>query len=128
MNLPCGDSTYVSVSRDNNLNVPAPIEEINLNLKPFNNLIKIAHLNAVSLPKYRDEISRVINKTKMDIIGISETNVKKNTPCELYKLDGYKFFNVNRENKHSGGVGIFVNNLYAPKAKKIVIKLFCLNR
>ena len=121
MNLPCGDSTYVSVSRDNNLNVPAPIEEINLNLKPFNNLIKIAHLNAVSLPKYRDEISRVINKTKMDIIGISETNVKKNTPCELYKLDGYKFFNVNRENKHSGGVGLFVNNLYSPKAKKIVI-------
>ena len=55
----------------------------------------------------------------MDIIGICETNVKKNTPKDLYKIDGYKFFHVNREGKHSGGVGIFVNSLY--KAKKVEV-------
>ena len=119
--LPNEVNDFSPMPQDNQLSVLSPIDEINNNLENYNKFIKIAHVNAVSLPKYRDEISRVANKTKLDIIGISETNIKKNTPSDLFKIDGYKLFHVNRDHKNSGGVGIFINNLYSPKAKKIEV-------
>lgn len=117
--MPVELDTLLSIPQDRNLGVLAPIEEINFKLELFKHLLRVGHINAVSLPKYRDQISRVIKRTKLDILAVSETYVKKNTPKNRYKIDGYKFFGVNRENKNNGGVGIFVSDNY--KAKKIEI-------
>lgn len=122
-NLPIeGNNTNFSpIPQDHLIDTLSPIQEINSNLSPFRDLIRIGHINAVSLPKYRDEIARVLKLTKMDIVAISEHNIKAHTPKHLYKIEGYKLFHVNRENKKCGGVGILVNDLYANKAKKINI-------
>ena len=74
------DRAWQSIPVDNNLNALSSIEEINSKLKPFNNFLKIAHINPVSIPLHRDEISRFINKTDLDFVGISETNIKKKYP------------------------------------------------
>ena len=118
-NMPFEVDAFNAIPEDRDLAALSPIDEINSNLEPFSNLLKIGHLNAVSLPKYRDEIFRTINKTNFDIICISETNVKKNTPKDLYQMEGYKFFQANRENRNSGGVGVFVKNTFSNKVKKI---------
>ena len=99
--------TNVTIPQDFNLTTNAPIFEINRNLKPFNNFLRIAHMNAVSIPLHRDEIARVLYKTNLDILGVSETNIKHNTPKDLYNIKGYKFFHVDRNHKNCGGVGIF---------------------
>ena len=68
-------SSYREIPLDRNLSVSSPIDEINMNLRTFHNLLIIAHLNAVSIPKYRDEIFRILCKTNIDILCISETNI-----------------------------------------------------
>ena len=89
------NNTYVRHPMDNNLKNSSPINDINSKLKAFRNLISIAHLNSVSIPLHRDEIFRVIVETFFDIIGFSETNIKKNTPPHLFKFPGYKLFHNN---------------------------------
>ena len=117
--LPIQTDNLTLLPSDSEIETLAPIDEIKNNLKNHEHFLKIAHLNAVSLPKYRDEIFRVVNSTNFDVIGISETNVKKNTPKDLYQMQGYKFFNANRENRHCGGVGIFIKDIYSQNAKII---------
>ena len=53
----------------------------------------------------------------MDIVGISETNIKKNTPSELFTIEGYNLIKNNRDHKGRGGVGIYFKQHL--KAKKI---------
>ena len=113
------NNTFVGVPMDNNLNVFTPIYDINSKLKSFRNFISIAHLNTVSIPLHRDEIFRAISLTKMDIVGFSETNIKKNTPSYLFKFSGYKLFHTDRNGKNCGGVGILIKSEWAQKAKKI---------
>lgn len=97
-----------------------PIQKINNELTSYAKFLKISHINAVSIPKHRDEISRLIHGTNMDILAVSETNIKKHTPKETFKIEGYKFFHVNREHKAKGGVGIYVREDF--KTKKIQVK------
>ena len=113
------NSAYISIPMDNNLNLLSPIDEINSNLRPFSKFLSIAHLNSVSIPLHRDEISRVINKTNLDIIGFSETNIKKNTPSGLFKFNGYKLFHSDRNWGNNGGVAVLIKNDIALNAKKI---------
>ena len=113
------NNTYVRHPMDNNLKNSSPINDINSKLKAFRNLISIAHLNSVSIPLHRDEIFRVIVETFFDIIGFSETNIKKNTPPHLFKFPGYKLFHNNREGRNCGGVGILLRDELAKNAKKI---------
>ena len=103
----------------NNNQVLSSIETINHNLKPFNNFLRIAHINAVSVPLHRDEISRFIKKTDLDFVGISETNIKKDISKDLYKFKDYKLFHNNREWGKNGGVGVLVKNEYSKSAKQI---------
>ena len=110
--------SYVSVPMDNNLNIFTPIFDINNKLKPFRNFINLAHLNSVSIPLHRDEIYRIILKTKFDIICFSETNIKKDTPAYRYNFPGYKLFHVDREGP-CGGVGVLIRSDWAHNAKKI---------
>ena len=118
-NMPIELDTFLSIPQDSNLNVLAPIDEINHKLELYKHLIRVGHINAVSLPKYRDQISRVIKRTKFDILAVSETYIKNTTPKNRYKIDGYKFFGENRENKNNGGVGIYVSDIF--KAKRIKV-------
>ena len=113
------NSSYKSIPLDYNLNITSPICEIKNNLKPFSQYLSLAHINAVSIPLHRDEIHRVIHGTNMDIIGVSETNIKKNTPKDLFSFSDYKLFHTNREGRPNGGVGILIKKVYALKAKKI---------
>ena len=85
-----------------------PIDLINSELKPFSNNLKIAHINARSVPKHIDEIKRVLLSTDFDIFAISETFIKTGTPKHLFKIDGYNFFRKDRLSKNGGGIGLFV--------------------
>ena len=113
------NSSYNAIPLDNQLNVTSPIDEIKNNLRPFSQYLSIAHINAVSIPLHRDEILRVVHSTGLDIMGISETNIKKNTPKDMFSFKGYKLFHNNREGRPNGGVGILIKNDYTSKAKKL---------
>ena len=97
-----------------------PAHKINGEVNKFKNILKIGHLNAVSLPLHRDEIQRLLYDTDFDIVAVSETNIKKSTPSLVYKIEGYQFFHVDRNHTTRGGVGIFVKNELT--AKKIQVK------
>ena len=114
------NNTFASFPMDNNLNMSAPIDDINAKLRAFRNLINIAHLNAVSIPLHRDEIFRLLLKINFDIVGFSETNIKKNTPSYLFNFKGYKMFHTDREGK-CGGVGIIIKSEMAKNAKKSML-------
>ena len=58
-------------------NVLSPIDEINMNLRLFDNFIRLCHINSVSIPLHRDEIYRFVKSTKQKIVAFSETNIKK---------------------------------------------------
>ena len=112
-------SIYKEVPSDINLDIRSPIEEIKRNLLKFQQFLAIGHLNTVSVPKYKDQIQRILNKIKFDIFAMSETNIKKNTPKSLYKFCGYKLFHKSREWGKGGGVGILIKDEYASKAKLV---------
>ena len=113
--------SFQSIHLDRINEVPSPIEDINNNLKPFGNFLRIAHINSVSIPLHRDEISRVINSTNLDIVGISETNIKKATLRDRFKFQNYKLFHIDRDWGRNGGVGILVKQEYASSAKLIKV-------
>ena len=92
-----------------------PITKINKELQQFIHNIKVAHLNAVSIPKHRDEISRVLSLTQFDVFGVSETSIKPGTPKNLYQIPGYKLIRADRTHTTKGGVGIYFRDIYQPK-------------
>ena len=98
----------VIVNDENNFDTP--IELINSDLKTFRNNLKIAHINARSLPKHIDEVKRLLLATDFDILAISETFIKTATPKHLFKIGGYKFFHKDRIAKNGGGIGLFVRD------------------
>ena len=96
-----------------------PIRKIKEDFTEHDKSLKICHLNAVSIPKHRDEIYRIIRETDMDIIGVSETNIKRATPADRYRMEGYKLYKEDRNHTTKGGVGIYVRNEL--KAKRIKV-------
>ena len=115
------NSSYLPIPMDTSLNILSPIDEINMNLKYLRNFLCLAHINAVSVPLHRDEIARILIKAQIDFLAISETNIKKNTPRDLYKFNGYKLFHTDRDWGNSGGVGLLIKNEYSQNAKKISV-------
>ena len=114
------NASYMAIPEDNDfLHVCSPIDEMYNNLRPYENFLKFAHLNSVSIPLHRDEIYRAIKN--LDIIAFSETNIKHDTPSHLYKFEGFKLFHVNREGRNNGGVGVLIKNELAKHAKKITV-------
>ena len=95
------------------------VDKINLELNKFRQFLAIGHLNTVSIPLHKDSIYRVLKKIDLDIFGVSETNIKKNTPKDLYHFPGYKFFQKNRDLGNSGGVGVFLKEEFSSNAKII---------
>ena len=101
-------------------NLHTPITKINSELEQFKNFIRFGHLNAVSVPKHREEIYRVIRETLLDIFAVCETNIKPGTPSHLYQMPGYKLIRADRTHSAKGGLGVYCKSEYNPK--KIAIK------
>ena len=95
------------------------VEKINIDLKNHRQFLTLGHLNTVSIPLHKDKIFRVLKKIDLDIFGVSETNIKQGTPKDLFNFPGYKLFHLNRDYAKCGGVGIFLKDEYASKAKLI---------
>ena len=95
------------------------VDKINLELNKFRQFIAVGHLNTVSIPLHKDKIYMMLKKIDLDIFGVSETNIKKSTPKDLYNFPGYKFFQKSRDIGQSGGVGVFLKEEYSANAKLI---------
>ena len=98
-----------------------PIEKIKLKFKNFEDLLKLGHVNARSLPKHIHEIERYLLETLLDIFGVSETFISEDTPQSLYQIPGYKYINKSRDKKCRGGIGIFVNENFPVKVLKLPV-------
>ena len=53
----------------NDFSTPASV--INQKFKKFDNLAKLAHVNARSIPKHIHEIDNILRDTKIDVLGVS---------------------------------------------------------
>ena len=72
-------------------------------------------MNSRSVPKHIHEIRRILENCNFDIVGVSETFIKDQTPEDRYSVNNYKFFKLNRTHTTQGGIGIFVKNTIAVK-------------
>ena len=70
-----------------------PSTTINNKFKNLDHLLKVAHVNARSLPKHIHEIQKILDETGLDILGISETFIAENTPESICQIPGYKYIN-----------------------------------
>ena len=100
-----------------------PCNIINKKLKDYDKLVKIAHVNARSLPKHLHEVIKVIHETNFDILGTCETFLSKNTPKTSFEIPGYNFFHQPRDNSSRSGVGCYVRNEYPAKCIKLPVPL-----
>ena len=88
-------------------NLLTPINKVKFELENYKHILKIGHLNTVSIPKHRDEINRLMGEIDFDIFGASETNIKPGTPANLFRIPGYKLIRADRTVTTKGGVGIY---------------------
>ena len=97
--------------------VPTSIDVIKNAFKNYENLFKLGHVNACSVPKHLHEIQRIIQH--FDALGICETFIKPNTPQTAFNIAGYKFFHVDRTISSRGGVGVYIRSEYPAKLIKL---------
>ena len=102
------ENSRVTINDNADLMLNTPIFTLDHELQKHPHDLKIGHLNTVSIPKRRDLLDRIIRK--FQIFGASETNIKSNTPPELYNFEGYKFFGTPRNNCNFGGVGLYISD------------------
>jgi exonuclease III len=96
---------------------------INLKLKNCDNLLKLAHVNARSIPKHAHEIEKILLDTSIDILGVSETFISQHTPENICKIPGYNLVHVDRDMQCRGGVGIYLNDNLEYKKINLPVKL-----
>ena len=101
------EETQISIP---NINVTLPHEKVINSFKPFNNHLKIAHLNARSIPRHIDEITNLLVETRLDVLAVSETWLYPNANSCLYNIKGYNILRHDRINKRGGGVCIYSRN------------------
>ena len=100
-------------------NIHSPIEQLNNDLKNNQKWLRVAHINARSIPGHITELSRIISETNCDIVGISETFIKNDTPLNRCTIENYNLFTENRSHTTQGGVAFYVKNNI--KVKKIPV-------
>ena len=98
-----------------------PVKVIKEAFTNYENLVKIGHVNARSIPKHLHEIERIIYQ--FDVFGTCETFISSNTPKTSYQIPGYNFFQVSREMSCRGGVGVYINSDFPAKTIKLPMKL-----
>ena len=99
-----------------------PSSIINSKFKSLDKLLKLAHINARSVPKHIYEIEKIVSDTSFDILGVSETFISPTTPESIYQLPGYNFINKSRDKKCRGGVGIYVKENLPYKIIKLPVE------
>ena len=80
----------------------------------------LVHLNIASLSLHKEELENVLNilNFKFDVIGISETKIKKgNDPDYKVSIDGYQQFSTPTESD-KGGVILYISKQYFCKPRK----------
>ena len=107
----------------NNSDFTTVVDQINFLLKYYENLVKLAHVNARSVPMHIHEIMKILLETKLDVLGVSETFISENTPTSLYQIPGYKFIHKSRDKKCRGGIGLYVNENLPVKVIKLSTEL-----
>ena len=105
-----------------------PSNEINSQLKNFENFFKLAHVNSCSIPKHLHEIINVALKTGLDAIGACETFISKHTPMASFNIPGYNFFHADRDSNKvggssRGGVGLYVREEYPAVRIKLPVEM-----
>ena len=86
--------------------------------------ISICHLNNQSMSSTFDEFQFMINQTRFDVITLSETWLKNDKHLiEYVRLPGYEFAYRNRDEKHGGGVGIYIRDTIEFKLRSDISKL-----
>ena len=103
------DSDYEIFLEDGS-QISGPIQQILRDLKNNNNWLRIGHLNSRSVPKHIHEIRRLFKDCGFDIVAVSETFIKEHTPEDMYTIENYKFYKLNRIHSTQGGIGIFVRD------------------
>ena len=94
----------------------SPIDKINQDFKKFNNSFRVCHINPTSVQAHRDEIFRIADATDMDVIAVSESNMKKSTLRSRITLPGYRLIRKDRTHADRGGVCIYIkDNIPAKK-------------
>ena len=79
----------------------------------------IAHLNTQSMTSSFPEFKAMLSAYKFDIITLSETWLKDNKLLLQYvSISGYNFEFLNRQNKRSGGVGVYLKDHLQYKVRK----------
>ena len=101
--LGVSDSAYVEV------------DEIN---KPihYRNDLNIIQLNIRGLLNKQDQLSRLIDNTKTDVILLCETWLSS-AKESLVKIESHKLINKNRTDRIGGGVSILVNKALRSRAR-----------
>ena len=98
-----------------------PIDIIKKKFENHDNLLKLGHVNACSVPKHLHEIERIIEY--FDVFGTCETFIKPNTPKTAFNISGYNFFHVDRTMASRGGVGMYIRSEYPAKLIKLPVDL-----
>uniref|UniRef100_A0A670IXP3 Reverse transcriptase domain-containing protein n=1 Tax=Podarcis muralis TaxID=64176 RepID=A0A670IXP3_PODMU len=75
------------------------------------NGLQCLYTNAQSMGNKQDELELLVQQTKYDIIGITETWWDKSHDCNVI-MEGYNLFQRNRPDKKGGGVALYVRDVY----------------
>lgn len=100
----------VNSSNNTLRNIQTPIEQLNQDLRNNQNWLRVVHVNARSIPGHITELTRLVTETDSDIIGVSETFIKDDTPLHKCNIDNYKLYTENRSHTTQGGVAFFVKD------------------
>ena len=90
------------------------------NYKNKNRDLSLFHLNIASLGKHKEELETILTmlKIKFDIIGITETKIKKNIdPIFDTELEGYASYQTPTEGD-KGGVTLYISKNHKCKRRK----------
>ena len=100
--------------------VKTPIQQIKEDFEKVSSSLRVCHINPTSVVPHRDEIFRLVDETDMDVIAVSETNMKSSTLKSRITLPGYKLFRKDRTYAGRGGVCLYLKDNIT--AKKINLK------
>ena len=95
------------------------------NFEEDKKIFSIIHLNIASLSLHKDELEAVLNilDFKFDVIGISETKIKKGIiPDYNVSIDGYQQYSTPTESD-KGGVILYISKKYFCKPRKDLDKI-----
>ena len=79
--------------------------DVTLNLGPM----KFGFANCQSIRNKGSTLCKEVKTGNVDVFGLTETHIKELTP------EDFSLVHTNRENKHGGGVGFLLNQLWISK-------------